>query len=247
MSTQFYTQDQPTTSQPDTGHRAPRPQGDGPSWFRIWTIVIGTVVAAALIVLAAVGLTRNHTTQAPAPAASAATSQSARPGPADHPGPADDPGPADHPGRRPVGVGQDAAAGTRPAELLRGPGRRHHGTADRRGHQGPPAPGQPAPDRHHERRYPGRPGQLPGPRQQPDGRLTAPAQASDQEAGTQSRPSAVPPCGGTALSFILGTATMTCCPPGLVTVNGTAMLGGAKATFFRPGRRHCAGGSGRVS
>ena len=67
MSTQFYTQDQPTTSQPDTGHRAPRPQGDGPSWFRIWTIVIGTVVAAALIVLAAVGLTRSHTTPTPAP------------------------------------------------------------------------------------------------------------------------------------------------------------------------------------
>jgi hypothetical protein len=79
MSTQFYTQDQPTTSQPDTGHRAPRPQGDGPSWFRIWTIVIGTVVAAALIVLAAVGLTRSHTTHTPAPAASARTSQSARP------------------------------------------------------------------------------------------------------------------------------------------------------------------------
>jgi hypothetical protein len=47
MSTQFYTQDQPATSQQDTGHRAPRPHGDGPSWFRIATIAIGTVVAAA--------------------------------------------------------------------------------------------------------------------------------------------------------------------------------------------------------
>ena len=79
MSTQFYTQDQPATSQQNTGHRAPRPQGDGPSWFRIWTIVIGVVVAAALIVLAAVGLTHNHSTQTPTPAASATTSQSANP------------------------------------------------------------------------------------------------------------------------------------------------------------------------
>jgi hypothetical protein len=77
MSTQYYTQDQPTTSQQDTGHRAPRPDRDGPSWFRIAAIVIGTVAAAALIVLAAVGLTRTHPAQAPAPRAT--TSQSANP------------------------------------------------------------------------------------------------------------------------------------------------------------------------
>jgi hypothetical protein len=81
MSTQFYTQDQyPTdeqaTSQP-TSHRAPRQNGDGPSWARIWTIIIGTAVAAALITLAAVGLTHNHSTSAPTPAASATTSTSA--------------------------------------------------------------------------------------------------------------------------------------------------------------------------
>ena len=54
------------------------------------------------------------------------------------------PGPADDPGRPPVSGGQDAAAAARPAELLRGPRRRHHGTADHRGHQGPAAPGRPA-------------------------------------------------------------------------------------------------------
>ena len=77
MSTQFYTQDQPATSQQDTGHRAPRPHRDGPSWFRIAAIIIGTVAAAALIVLAATGLTRSHPAQTPAPPAG--TSQPASP------------------------------------------------------------------------------------------------------------------------------------------------------------------------
>jgi hypothetical protein len=67
MSTQFYTQDQPATSQQDTGHYAPRPHRGGSSWFRIAAIIIGTVVAAALIVLAATGLTRSHPAQTPAP------------------------------------------------------------------------------------------------------------------------------------------------------------------------------------
>jgi len=53
MSTQFYTQDQPATSQP----AAPRPRGDGPSWYRIAAVIIGAVAAAALIVLAISGLT----------------------------------------------------------------------------------------------------------------------------------------------------------------------------------------------
>ena len=78
MSTQFYTQDtytdQPDNGQHSTGHRAPRQNGNGPSGFRIWTIVIGTVVAAALIVLAAVGLTHNHTATTPASSPSASTS-----------------------------------------------------------------------------------------------------------------------------------------------------------------------------
>jgi hypothetical protein len=72
MSTQFYTQDQPATS-----HYATHPHRGGPSWFRIAAIVIGTVVAAALIVLAATGLTRSHPAQTPAPRAT--TSQSANP------------------------------------------------------------------------------------------------------------------------------------------------------------------------
>jgi hypothetical protein len=88
MSTQYYTDDRPATSQPDPGNRAPRPGNQGPSWYRIWAIVIGTIVAAALIVLAAVGLTHNHATTTPAasaptptsaPAASAARSAPASP------------------------------------------------------------------------------------------------------------------------------------------------------------------------
>jgi hypothetical protein len=80
MTTQFYTQDQPATSQQDTGHRAPRPHRDGPSWFRIAAIAIGAVVAAALIALAAAGLTRSHPAPAlSAPAPSAPASQSASP------------------------------------------------------------------------------------------------------------------------------------------------------------------------
>ena len=76
MSTQYYTDDRPATSQPDPGNRAPRPGNQGPSWYRIWAIVIGTIVAAALIVLAAVGLTHNHATTT-TPAASAPTPTSA--------------------------------------------------------------------------------------------------------------------------------------------------------------------------
>ena len=53
MSTQFYTQDQPATSQP----AARRPRGGGPSWYRIAAVIIGAVAAAALIVLAISGLT----------------------------------------------------------------------------------------------------------------------------------------------------------------------------------------------
>jgi hypothetical protein len=73
MSTQYYTDDRPATSQPETGSRAPRPSNQGPSWYRIWALVTGTIVAAALIVLAAVGLTHNHATTS-TPAASAPTS-----------------------------------------------------------------------------------------------------------------------------------------------------------------------------
>jgi hypothetical protein len=74
MSTQYYTGDRPATSQPDTGHHAPRPGNQGPSWYRIWAIVIGAVIAVALIVLAATGLTHNHAATGSSPAASASTS-----------------------------------------------------------------------------------------------------------------------------------------------------------------------------
>ena len=77
MSTQYYN-DSPATSQPDTSHHAPRPGNQGPSWYRIWAIVIGAVIAAALIVLAAVGLTHQHAATS-SPAASASASAPAAP------------------------------------------------------------------------------------------------------------------------------------------------------------------------
>ena len=77
MSTQFYTQDQPATSQQDTS-RAPRPHRGGPSWYRIAAIAIGAVAAAALIVLAISGLT-GGSHPAPASAPRVGTSQPASP------------------------------------------------------------------------------------------------------------------------------------------------------------------------
>ena len=75
MSTQFDTQhthtdDTHAYGQPTAGRRASRQGGNGPSGYRIAAIVIGTVIAAALIVLAAVGLTHTTSTSTPAPAAS---------------------------------------------------------------------------------------------------------------------------------------------------------------------------------
>ncbi|MGB6614713.1 MAG: peptidoglycan-binding protein [Trebonia sp.] len=75
MSTQFDTQhthtdDTHAYGQPTASRRAPRHGGNGPSGYRIAAIVIGTVIAAALIVLAAVGLTHITSTSTPAPAAS---------------------------------------------------------------------------------------------------------------------------------------------------------------------------------
>ena len=74
MSTQFDTQhihtdDTYAYGQP-VGRRAPRQRGNGPSGYRITVIVIGVVIAAALIVLAAVGLTHTTSTSTPGPAAS---------------------------------------------------------------------------------------------------------------------------------------------------------------------------------
>ena len=82
MSTQFDTQhthtdDPHAYGQPAAGRRGPRQGGKGPSGYRIMVIVIGTVIAAALIVLAAVGLT--HTTSGSTPAPAASTSNPAQP------------------------------------------------------------------------------------------------------------------------------------------------------------------------
>ena len=75
MSTQFDTQHTHTDDtyaygQPAAGRRAPRQRGNGPSGYRIMVVVIGVVIAAALIVLAAVGLTHTTSPSTPAPAAS---------------------------------------------------------------------------------------------------------------------------------------------------------------------------------
>jgi Putative peptidoglycan binding domain len=68
MSTQFYTPDQQTPYQ-----QTPRPQGNGPSRFRAWALVVGAAVAAAIVALAAV-LAFTHSTAAPAATPSASTS-----------------------------------------------------------------------------------------------------------------------------------------------------------------------------
>ena len=60
MSTQFYTTDQEAHYS-----QAPRQQGGGPSWFRICAVIIGTVVAVALVALAVV-LSTSHSSSAPA-------------------------------------------------------------------------------------------------------------------------------------------------------------------------------------
>ena len=77
MSTQFYT---PTQQAPH--QQAPRQQGGGPSWFRIWSVVIGTAVVVALVALA-VGMSHSHSSQAPAtnstPTSTAVPAQPATP------------------------------------------------------------------------------------------------------------------------------------------------------------------------
>ena len=75
MSTQFDTQHTHTDDayaygQPAAGRRAPHQRGNGLSGYRITVIVIGVVIAAALIVLDAVGLTHTTSTSTPAPTAS---------------------------------------------------------------------------------------------------------------------------------------------------------------------------------
>jgi Putative peptidoglycan binding domain len=68
MSTQFDTRPASPSYSDD---RAPRPDDNGRSGYRIAVISIGSVIAAALVALAAIGLTHNHTaTHTAAPAAS---------------------------------------------------------------------------------------------------------------------------------------------------------------------------------
>jgi Putative peptidoglycan binding domain len=77
MSTQLYPQDQEVRYPQAPSPRAPRKQG-GPSWSRIWLVVIGTVSAAALVVLAVV-LLIGHSSTAPATVGSSTSSASANP------------------------------------------------------------------------------------------------------------------------------------------------------------------------
>jgi hypothetical protein len=72
MSTQF---DNDTRQQysdyRSSDYQAPRPGNQGPRWFRVWAITIGSIIAAALVALAAVGLFHHSsTTHTASPAAS---------------------------------------------------------------------------------------------------------------------------------------------------------------------------------
>jgi peptidoglycan hydrolase-like protein with peptidoglycan-binding domain len=72
MSSPSYT---PSQQAPD--QQTPHQQGGGPSWFRVWTIVIGTAVVGALVALAVV-LSQSHSSPAPAttPTSASAPAQS---------------------------------------------------------------------------------------------------------------------------------------------------------------------------
>ncbi len=65
MSIPSYTPDQQAPYRQTPYQQPPRQQGGGPSWFRIWTVVIGTAMAVAVVVLA-VALSHAHSSQAPA-------------------------------------------------------------------------------------------------------------------------------------------------------------------------------------
>lgn len=74
MSTQYDTDERLATGQDYPGHHVPRPANQGPSGYRIAAIAIGTIIAAALVALAAVGLTHHTTSHTATPAAPASTS-----------------------------------------------------------------------------------------------------------------------------------------------------------------------------
>src|ERR1700749_2213328 len=77
MSTQLHPQDQEVRYSQAPNRRAPRKQR-GPSWSRIWLVVVGTVSAAALVVLAVV-LLIGHPSTAPATVGSGTSSPPANP------------------------------------------------------------------------------------------------------------------------------------------------------------------------
>ncbi len=69
MSTQSYTPNQQAPyqqppGQQGGGQQGGGQQGGGPSWFRIWSVVIGTALAVAVVALA-VALSHSHSSQAP--------------------------------------------------------------------------------------------------------------------------------------------------------------------------------------
>ena len=74
MSTQFYTPQQ----QDDPQHYSPQngPQHAGPSWTRIWLVVLGTALAGALIAL---GVSLSHGSSTPAANPTPAATSSANP------------------------------------------------------------------------------------------------------------------------------------------------------------------------
>ena len=81
MSTQSYTPNQQASYEPPNQQASYEPPNrqSGRSWFRIWVMVIGTVVAAALVVVA-VAMLHGHSSAAPATTGpSTSTSASANP------------------------------------------------------------------------------------------------------------------------------------------------------------------------
>ena len=65
MSTRYDTTDQQAPYQQAPYQQPPGQPGGGPSWFRIWSVVIGTALAVAVVALA-VALSHSHSSQAPA-------------------------------------------------------------------------------------------------------------------------------------------------------------------------------------
>ncbi len=100
MSTQSYTPNQQAPYQQAPYQQLPRQPGGGPSWFRIWSVVIGTALAVAVVALA-VALSHSHSSQAPAtngtPTSTSVPAQPATPVSPAHPAQPTTPGSPVHP------------------------------------------------------------------------------------------------------------------------------------------------------